>query len=77
MPSPLPPQRHRRHALRVLGVWAAGAAWPGRALHAADGGALAVVYPEIGEPFRSVFASIVEGIREQARQAVQIGRAHV
>ena len=47
------------------------AGWPAGLLHAADAGAsLAVVYPEIGEPFRSVFASIVEGIREQARHAV-------
>lgn len=47
------------------------AGWPAGLLGAADAGAaLAVLYPEIGEPFRSVFASIVEGIREQARHAV-------
>ena len=28
---------------------------------------LAIVYPEIGEPFRSVFAKIIEGIDDQAK----------
>lgn len=31
---------------------------------------LAIVYPEIGEPFRSVFAKILEGIDDQARVRV-------
>ena len=34
-------------------------------------GALAVVYPDIGEPYRSVFAKIIEGIEEGARLAVR------
>jgi len=34
-------------------------------------GTVAVVYPDIGEPYRSVFARIVEGIEEGARQAVR------
>lgn len=69
MPNlPLSPlQRRRVQALGALGLWTLAALRPS---WAADGSALAVVYPEIGEPFRSVFASIVEGIREQARQAV-------
>lgn len=47
------------------GVAVTGPAWP------AEGpGTLAVVYPDIGEPFRTVFTSILEGIREQARQPV-------
>ena len=29
--------------------------------------ALAVLYPDIGEPFRSVFAKIIEGIEDQAK----------
>ncbi|HJV49809.1 MAG TPA: ABC transporter substrate binding protein, partial [Noviherbaspirillum sp.] len=34
-------------------------------------GTLAVVYPDIGEPYRSIFAKIVEGIEENARGAVR------
>jgi putative tryptophan/tyrosine transport system substrate-binding protein len=37
--------------------------------HAA--GALAVLYPDIGEPYRSVFAKIIEGIEDGARQTVR------
>jgi putative tryptophan/tyrosine transport system substrate-binding protein len=33
-------------------------------------GALAVVYPDIGEPYRSVFAKIIEGIEDGARLTV-------
>ncbi|HEX5685931.1 MAG TPA: ABC transporter substrate binding protein [Ideonella sp.] len=69
MPSPPPPQRRRLH-LQAVGIAALTAAWPAGLLGAAEAGAMAVVYPEIGEPFRSVFASIIEGIREQARHAV-------
>ncbi|HYC41390.1 MAG TPA: ABC transporter substrate binding protein [Noviherbaspirillum sp.] len=35
-------------------------------------GAVAVVYPDIGEPYRSVFAKIIEGIEDGARQSVRI-----
>ena len=34
-------------------------------------GAVAVVYPDIGEPYRSVFAKIIEGIEDGARQTVR------
>lgn len=34
-------------------------------------GVLAVVYPDIGEPYRSVFAKIIEGIEDGARLAVR------
>lgn len=34
-------------------------------------GALAVVYPDIGEPYRSIFAKIIEGIENSARNAVR------
>lgn len=34
-------------------------------------GTVAVVYPDIGEPYRSVFAKIIEGIEDGARQAVR------
>ncbi len=30
-------------------------------------GAIAVIYPDIGEPYHSIFAKIIEGIREQAK----------
>lgn len=32
--------------------------------------AIAIIYPDIGEPFRSVFAKIIEGIEEQAKVRV-------
>ena len=70
VPPPFPTDTSaRRHALRMLAALAGAAALPA-GLHAAEGGGLAVLYPDIGEPFRSVFASILEGIREQARQPV-------
>lgn len=40
-------------------------------LDAQTAGALAVVYPDIGEPYRSVFAKIIEGIEDGARQTVR------
>jgi putative ABC transport system substrate-binding protein len=33
-------------------------------------GAIAVIYPDIGEPYRSVFAQIIEGIEEKAKTQV-------
>lgn len=35
----------------------------------ADGG-IAIIYPEIGEPYRSVFTQIIEGIEEKAKGRV-------
>lgn len=51
---------------------ATGMRWPlTNKLAMADGdGAIAVVYPEIGEPYRSVFGKIIEGIQAQARTQV-------
>jgi putative ABC transport system substrate-binding protein len=34
-------------------------------------GAMAVIYPDIGEPYRSVFAKIIEGIEDNAKSAVR------
>ncbi|RJF99908.1 hypothetical protein D3871_02995 [Noviherbaspirillum saxi] len=34
-------------------------------------GAVAVVYPDLGEPYRSIFARIIEGIEDGARSAVR------
>ncbi|HYD96496.1 MAG TPA: ABC transporter substrate binding protein [Noviherbaspirillum sp.] len=47
---------------------------PGDGARRADtqaAGTLAVVYPDIGEPYRSVFAKIIEGIEDGARSAVR------
>jgi putative ABC transport system substrate-binding protein len=64
--------RHWQLAIRLLLL--AVLAWPmyvGSAVVASedDGGrsSIAVVYPDIGEPYRSVFASIIEGIEDRAR----------
>lgn len=43
-------------------VAAAAAAQPGRGI--------AAIYPDIGEPYRSVFARIIDGIEEQTRSRV-------
>lgn len=48
----------------LLGVGMAAAA----ALHPPRG--IAVLYPDIGEPYRSVFAKIIEGIEAQVREPV-------
>lgn len=59
----------RRHALGLgLGLASALATWPAAGQPAAP--SLAVLYPDIGEPFRQVFATILDGIREQAKSAV-------
>lgn len=39
-------------------------------LQAGDGVAIAVLYPDIAEPFRSVFTKIVEGIEQRAKVRV-------
>jgi putative ABC transport system substrate-binding protein len=47
----------------VLGIYGAEAAPP-------VGRGIAVLYPDIGEPYRSVFAKIIEGVEEQAKSRV-------
>lgn len=63
----------RRAALSFL-IPAAAAAWaalaPSPAPAAEAARSIAVLYPDIGEPFRSVFAKMIEGIEEQARGRV-------
>src|SRR5207253_2442276 len=52
---------------------AAGLGAPGGGTKLADGsstGAVAVIYPDIGEPYRSVFAKIVAGIEERTKSHV-------
>lgn len=39
-------------------------------LAAAGGSGIAVLYPDIGEPYRSVFSKIIEGIEDKARTRV-------
>jgi len=58
-----------RTTLQWIGLWAALLAAP-VALAAEPARSIAVIYPEIGEPFRSVFARIIEGIDDQARARV-------
>ena len=50
----------------------AGAPAPRRPVQLAYGGqgGIAVIYPDIGEPYRSVFSRIIEGIEDQARTRV-------
>lgn len=68
--------RARRRLLRQAGGLACGIALPaGLSLpaRAAEGAtALAVVMPDIGEPFRSVFTKIVEGIESRAQGRVSV-----
>lgn len=51
---------------RRLALALCAAAWASPRAFAADARGIAVVYPDIGEPFRSVFLKIIEGIEEQA-----------
>ncbi|RZI81595.1 MAG: hypothetical protein EOP38_18790 [Rubrivivax sp.] len=46
--------------------------WPALALAAPDDAtrAMAVIYPDIGEPYRSVFSTIIDGIEDQAKGRV-------
>jgi putative ABC transport system substrate-binding protein len=59
----------RRHALQpLLGCLAATACawWPSPARARPEGShAVAVLYPDIGEPFRAAFLKIIEGIEER------------
>lgn len=57
---------------KLLFILPALVAVPARG-HAAGAGpdALAVVYPDIGQPYRKVFTEIIDGIEEQARQHVR------
>lgn len=65
-----------RHAspTEISRILIAAAAVPGGPIRlaAAGGGVgpIAVLYPDIGEPYRSVFAKIIEGIEEKAQNKV-------
>lgn len=60
---------HRRKLLILLPALTAVTAYGYVA--AAGPEALAVVYPDIGQPYRKVFTEIIEGIEEQARARVK------
>lgn len=50
---------------------AAGSGGPVRLANAGGSvGAIAVIYPDIGEPYRSVFSKIIEGIEDRTRARV-------
>jgi putative tryptophan/tyrosine transport system substrate-binding protein len=60
-----------RLAFRVAMVVAAACPpSPGRAAPPEASRVIAVIYPDIGEPYRAVFSRIIDGIDEQARQRV-------
>lgn len=48
-----------------MAAWAAG-----EVLAAETGRGVAVVYPDLGEPFKQIFAAIIEGIEERLRGSV-------
>jgi hypothetical protein len=52
--------------LAMLLALAAAPSWAAQK----DQGAIAVIYPEIGEPYRSIFAQIIEGIEDKTRGRV-------
>ena len=51
----------------LLSILLALASWPvaGTAAPAAAAGSVAVVYPELDEPWRAVFSAIIAGVEEQ------------
>ncbi|WP_255365427.1 ABC transporter substrate-binding protein [Collimonas sp. OK242] len=60
--------RIARHELKPMIMAVLAALDAPRRQEILDGkGAIAVIYPDIGEPYRSIFAKIIEGIQEQAK----------
>lgn len=59
------------HRRRLLALCAASLVWrPASVLAADPSQAMAIIYPDIGEPFRSVFAKIIEGIEDQTKTRI-------
>jgi putative ABC transport system substrate-binding protein len=54
-------------ALQSAGIELASATPALRSRSGGDDGSIVVLYPDIGEPYRSVFAKIIEGIEERAK----------
>lgn len=65
---------NRRVSLGILRAWAIGLMLLvlalGRAVAQENGRGIAVLYPDIGEPFRSVFLAMLSGIEDQAKTRV-------
>ena len=55
---------------RAISLFLALACALAHAAQVNDGSVIAVIYPDLGEPFRSVFNKIIEGVEEQARMRV-------
>ncbi len=72
-PSSIPLTLISRRTLlqRALGMLSL-ATWPGIAGYAAteNGRGIAVLYPDIGEPYRTVFTKIIEGVETQTKGKV-------
>lgn len=66
------PRSSRYCALLRLGIGLLLAlAWaPASADQPSDAAAIAVIYPDIGDPFRSVFKNIIEGVEARANRRV-------
>lgn len=62
--------RHRRTLIALLPALSAALLCE-HALGAAAPEAIAVIYPDIGQPHRKIFTEIIEGIEEQARLRVR------
>ncbi len=56
---------------RLLPIRLAEAGKQAGAASAVSGAAIGVVYPDLGEPYRSVFATIVDGIQDKARMPIR------
>ena len=77
------PDAATRAFLRRLAVLGAALALPARAalaqagaaevvrVHSASGEPIAVLFPDLGEPFRKIFVEIISGIEGQARQRMR------
>lgn len=68
-PPGLPLDTSRR-ALLLQGLGAVVLVAGGRAVAAEPGRGVAVVYPDLGEPYRQVFTAIIEGMEDRLRAPV-------
>src|SRR3569833_259546 len=65
------PASARTVTARLFPIRLAEAGKQAGAANAASGAAIGVVYPDLGEPYRSVFATIVDGIQDKARMPIR------
>lgn len=66
LPEGSRPVRHDANAVTLAEVGEQG-----RRSDASSAGMVAVIYPDLGEPYRSIFARIIDGIDEGAKAAVR------